>query len=117
MNKPKRQGTAWESTVVTLANTFGLEAERIAEGGSNDLGDVYIYTDDQTWVVEAKHRDRLNIHETVHKARQKAKPYPAVVWWKRSTRKAGNDRRSMVGVPVVAMDIETFLKLIGGTTE
>ena len=117
VNKPKRQGTAWESTLVNIAHSFGFgDAERLAEGGMHDLGDIRIPRDTDDFIIEAKHRDRLKVHEEVQNARIKARrggAYSAVIW-KRTTKKAGNDKRSQVGVPIVCMDIETFMLLIGG---
>lgn len=42
MNKPKAQGTAWESEFVRRAQAAGLLADRMPEGGMNDAGDVWI---------------------------------------------------------------------------
>ena len=119
VNKPKRQGTRFETAIVDIANSFGFEAERLAEGGMHDLGDVRILGHTDDWIIEAKHRERLKIHEEVQKARGKARnggAWSAVIW-KRSTRKKGNKQRSQVGVPIVCMDVETFFNLIGGTIE
>ena len=115
VNKPKNQGTRYESTIVTLAKVYGLEAERIAEGGSLDLGDIRIYTPDGDWIIEAKHRANLNIHQTVDKANAKAYPRRVAVFWKRSVRKKGNTNRTPAGPDIVAMRIDTFLEAIGGT--
>jgi len=45
VNKPKIQGTKWESEVVKRAMLHGLYGERIAEGGSKDIGDVYLFNE------------------------------------------------------------------------
>ncbi len=42
MSKNKNQGTRFESTLVNIANALGMNARRIAEGGSKDRGDVEI---------------------------------------------------------------------------
>lgn len=42
MNKPKQQGTAWESEIVRRAQDYGLTSARHAEGGSDDVADVWI---------------------------------------------------------------------------
>lgn len=115
-NKPKAQGTAWESATVAASQAFGLEAERLAEGGMNDLGDVRIYTPAGDWIIEAKHRTALNIHETLEKAIRKSGTPNTAVHWKRSARKKGNTNRTQVGVPIVAITYERFLELIGGQT-
>lgn len=112
-SRPKDLGTALETRVVRAAQDAGLIAERLAEGGANDLGDVRIYAE-QEWVVEAKDRMALNIHDALDKAIRKAGTPRAVVYWRRMARKAGNQRRHQVGQPVVAMTLEAFLELLGG---
>ena len=42
MSKPKAQGTRWETELVRRAHDRGLMADRIAEGGLNDRGDVWL---------------------------------------------------------------------------
>ena len=110
---PKQLGTAHETRIVRAAQNAGLVAERIAEGGVHDLGDVRIFAD-QEWIIECKDRERLNVHQTLEKAQAKAgTPWVAVVW-RRMTRKAGNERRTQDGPIVVAVDLERFLELLGG---
>jgi hypothetical protein len=53
-NPPKQRGTAAESAVVKLAQSFGLTAERRALRGAADEGDVWI--DGGRIVVEVKSR-------------------------------------------------------------
>ena len=41
MNKPKQQGTAYETYCVNRLNELpNTKARRLAEGGQNDLGDI-----------------------------------------------------------------------------
>ena len=63
-------------------------------------------------VVECKDRAQLPLHATLAKAQQKAGG-DAVVWWKRTEKKDGNERRTQVGRPLVAMSEELFLQLLG----
>ena len=42
MSKSKAQGTRWETELVRRAHDMGLMAARLAEGGSNDKGDVWL---------------------------------------------------------------------------
>lgn len=42
MSKVKAQGTAFETQIVQQAKSQGWQAERLAEGGSHDMGDVYL---------------------------------------------------------------------------
>jgi hypothetical protein len=53
-NPPKARGTAAESAIVKLAQSFGLAAERRALAGANDQGDVWI--DGGALVIEVKSR-------------------------------------------------------------
>ena len=106
MNKPKIQGTAFESWVVTKLNDSmgGLgDARRIAEGGANDKGDV-TYTDgfNQRWIVECKATQTLNVTRVLGKARKKGGEY-TVLMWKRLTKSKGNTQRTPDGEPVVVV--------------
>ena len=113
MNKPKMQGTAWESWMVKwlekIADLTG--ARRIAEGGGKDIGDIewYDYAG-QMWVGECKATQTLNVTRVLSKARLKS-PHPAttVLLWKRLTRSKGNTKRTPDGEPiVVVMGLDTF---------
>ena len=42
VNRPKNQGTSWESELVRRAQNAGLVAARHAEGGSGDVADIWI---------------------------------------------------------------------------
>lgn len=42
MNKPKMQGTGWESEFVARARSVGIMADRLPEHGSGDDGDVWL---------------------------------------------------------------------------
>lgn len=59
MSKSKAQGTRLESAVVERFRGLGLPARRIAEGGSKDIGDVYVkgsYLDEPPLVALVWHR-------------------------------------------------------------
>jgi len=50
----KRRGAAWE---IDLADDFvlrGLNAQRLPRAGRNDIGDVVLITDTDTYIIEAK---------------------------------------------------------------
>lgn len=106
VNRPKAQGTAHESWIVTALNEalhpWG-KARRIAEGGSNDEGDI-TYSDgfNQRWVIEAKATQTLNVTRVLGKAREKGGKYTVLVW-KRLTRSKGNSRRTPDGEPIVVV--------------
>lgn len=121
-SRPKDLGTRLETATVEAARAAGLEAERLAEGGSKDLGDVRIWSYEVdggviypslAYIVECKDRMALNIHEALQKAVAKG-GRRTVVKWRRMARKPGNTNRSEVGVPIVAMTEDLFLELIGG---
>ena len=118
MNKPKQQGTALESGLVKYFTDAGLKAKRLAEGGRNDLGDIELWSERAPWgygIVEAKSRANFNVHQGLAKAQKKALGHPAVVIWKKLTRKGDNERRSADGEPmIVAMPLHTFVELLGG---
>ena len=37
-----------------------MKAQRFAEGGSNDLGDIQLFVDGEEYFIEAKSRQNLN---------------------------------------------------------
>ena len=106
VNKPKMQGTAFESWLVTKLNEalFPFSpARRIAEGGSNDEGDIaYFDGFNQRWVIEAKATQTLNVTRVLGKARAKGGKY-TVLAWKRLTRSKGNTNRTPDGEPIVVV--------------
>lgn len=111
---PKSLGTRQETTVVNQALDAGLIAERLAEGGAKDLGDVRISTDTD-WIGEVKHRERLNIHRELDKALAKSGTPDTFVVWRRSVRKKGNVNRTQDGPVVVALTLDRFLELLKET--
>lgn len=115
VNKPKAQGTRYESWLVDTFNDCYLLAERLAEGGMHDRGDVEVQGV-RTFIVEAKARERLNVHQTLAHAEGKAAPDDAVVIWRKLTKTTpGAKRRTPDGKrDVVIMDLEVFIDLLGG---
>jgi hypothetical protein len=117
MGKMKSQGTSWESEVVKDAKALEMDACRIAEGGSEDEGDVEIQADTR-WLVECKARQNLNIQETLAKAIAKGKQQghtgPVAVVWKRLVKVAGNSKRTPVaGIRAVAIvEYELWLDIL-----
>lgn len=109
--RPKDLGTAHETRIVRAAQDAGLVAERIAEGGAADRGDVRILTDHE-WVIEAKDRQNLNIHQALAKAAQKAQTGRVAVVWRRMVRRPGNTNRTQDGPIVVALTLEAYLELL-----
>ncbi len=117
VNKPKAQGTAWESNIVERLKMEGFYAKRIAEGGAKDEGDVGFHdVTGEHWIIEAKATANLNVSQTLAKAKAKAPlgTLSAVVW-KKLTRKGDNQRRTPDGEPVVVvMDWDTYMLLVSG---
>ena len=120
VNKPKIQGTRFETYIVNKAKSLGMWSRRLAEGGSKDEGDLEIIPTNsppfgKRFVVEAKHRQNLNIHQTMAKAIEKCPDKDtSIVAWKKTVRKNNNKKRSADGVTTVyCMDEETFFNLIG----
>jgi hypothetical protein len=121
-NPGKQAGTRFETEIVRKAETVGLKAWRLAEGGPNDPGDVVIVTPDgDHYVVECKHRQNLPVHEALRKAQEKAAkadlPFMVdgvAVVWKRTLPNPDGGRRIPQGV-VVVLGLDDFLRLLGGT--
>lgn len=114
--RPKDLGTRLESATVIAAMDAGLIAERLAEGGMRDRGDLRILTNDE-WVGETKDRMQLNIHQALEKARTKSGTHRTFVVWRRMVRKPGNQRRTQAGPTIVALEVDTFLELLKETVE
>lgn len=90
MNKPKRQGTAWETALVRKAQDAGLMADRMPEGGMNDAGDV--------WIGDVPSREIV------------ALDIPVVAWSRLV--KNGDSRRIPSGArSVIVMDTADFLMI------
>lgn len=114
MSKQKQQGTAHESATVKALKSKGINANRLAEGGSADEGDVETWIAEVRWVLEGKARQTLNIQKTLGKARKKAGgKTPVAVIWKRLVPVAGKKNRQPVEGErvVVVMSMDDFLML------
>tara|TARA_B100000902_G_scaffold398298_1_gene464582 strand:+ start:3796 stop:4149 length:354 start_codon:yes stop_codon:yes gene_type:complete len=114
VNKAKKQGTNYETNIVNRLNKIeNFKAQRFAEGGSNDLGDIQLFIDDEEFFIEAKSRQNLNLHQTLDKAVTKSGDINTLVFWKKLKRKNNNERRTNDGVPeVISMSYELFVKLL-----
>ena len=116
MSKSKAQGTRFETYLVNRFREAGLSARRLAEGGSNDLGDIEIGT---RFIVEAKHRTNLaggptgTYRKAAEKAAARVGAIPVVIW-KRSVKRSGNTKRTQDGPPLVILSLDDFVELIGG---
>jgi hypothetical protein len=120
MSRPRDQGTRFESWLVDWLKRISpwiVTAYRLAEGGSNDEGDVrFVDAYDEEWTVECKATQTLNVTRVLGKARAKS-PAPAttVLFWKRLTKSTPEaKRRTPDGEPVVVvMGLDTFALLMG----
>ena len=113
-NKPKIQGTKFESATRDLLLDWGFKAYRLAEGGLKDEGDVQVEIDNGILpkpevVFECKARQNLNIHQTYHKATQKTDK-PVILAWKKLVNKGSSVRRSPDGVTTLYVIDEHLLK-------
>ena len=108
VNKPKIQGTKFESATRDLLLNWGFRAYRLAEGGFKDEGDVQVELPDEV-VFECKARQNLNIHKTYHKASQKTNK-PLILAWKKLVNKGSSARRSPDGVTTLYIIVEDLLK-------
>lgn len=124
-NKPKQQGTRHESWIVNELEAVEINARRLAEGGSEDEGDVEAFFSGDRWVLEGKARQNLNVQATLGKARRKAGGGRVAVVWKRLVRVAGMKNRQPVEgervVVVLSWDDFVFLVrnagLLDGTVD
>ena len=118
VNKPKIQGTAFETLTVNKLNAHGFKAKRLAEGGSKDLGDIEC---ENTFlnilpypkiILEAKHRANLNVHQTLFKSKEKAGG-DVILAWKKTKRKGNSKVRVADGERVVyIVDEDLMFKLL-----
>ena len=114
VNKPKIQGTKFESFIRDLLLDWGFKAYRLAEGGLKDEGDVQVEIDNGILpkpevVFECKARQNLNIHQTYYKATQKTDK-PVILAWKKLVNKGSSARRSADGIATLYVIDETLLK-------
>lgn len=122
VNKPKKQGTTFETAQVNLINKYNIhhKARRLAEGGNRDEGDIEFFRVDymlpsERWIMEAKNRQAFNLHQGLAKAKRKAGKYPVVIAWKKLKKVKGQKRRTTDGESVVyCMDEKTFFALLEG---
>ena len=63
-----------------------MKAQRFAEGGSNDLGDIQLFVDGEEYFIEAKSRQNLNLHQSLGKAIEKSSDENTVLFWKKLKR-------------------------------
>lgn len=88
MNKPKAQGTSWETALVRQCQAAGLLADRMPEGGSWDCGDL--------WIGDVPGRFSHDI---------------PIVAWSRLVKSDGTRRIADGARSVVVMSTEDFLTI------
>ena len=113
---PKARGTRQETAVVRAAQSAGLIAERLAEGGLADRGDIRILTDIE-WVGEVKDRERLNVHAELDKAIRKAGTLNTFLVWRRMVRRDPGKRRSQEGPVIVVVSLPRFLEMLAESVD
>ena len=119
VNKPKIQGTAFETLTVNKLNDYGFKAKRLAEGGSKDEGDIECevpFTSILPYprvILEAKHRANLNVHQTLAKAKEKAGDSDVILAWKKTKRKNNSKVRVADGERTVyIVDEDLMFRLL-----
>ncbi len=119
VNKPKIQGTAFETLTVNKLNDYGFKAKRLAEGGSKDEGDIECevpFTSILPYprvILEAKHRANLNVHQTLAKAKEKAGDLDVILAWKKTKRKNNSKVRVADGERTVyIVDEDLMFRLL-----
>lgn len=125
MSKQKKQGTTHESWIVNELTSHQHPANRIAEGGSQDEGDVEATLAGEKWVLEGKARSNLNVQQALGKARAKARAanggqeVPVAVVWKRLVRVPGLKVRQPVEGErvVVILGWDDYLSLVNKATK
>ena len=110
MNRPKDQGTRFETWLLRYLSGAGLNARRLAPAGLHDGGDIELVDGHgDVWRLEAKDRERLNIHQELAAIVSKAETagaLPALIWQRRIL-KAGNSRRTTLE-PVVILPLSVW---------
>lgn len=114
MSKAKVQGTTHESWIVNALAAAGITARRLAEGGTDDEGDVETGINGERWILEGKARQTLNVQATLGKARRKAGGLRVAVVWKRLVKVAGYQNRQPVEGEriVVVLGWDDFMSLV-----
>jgi hypothetical protein len=113
VNKPKAQGTAWETELVnSLSLDLGVQVVRLPEGGVYDRGDLSFEVAGTEVVIEARDRSSMQVHTATQKANRKATGALTALIWKRKILKPGNTVRSQVGRPVVVMPLHDWVELV-----
>lgn len=118
-NPNKNQGTKNETRRKRVHRAAGFLSGRVAEGGSQDDGDVWIIAHPEAdpegvgWIDEAKACANLNPHKTLDKAIRKSGHLRTVLSHKRLVRKDGAKRRGPDGlVEVVSAHPITYEVLL-----
>jgi Holliday junction resolvase len=118
VNKPKIQGTKFETETVNKLNDYGFKSKRLAEAGINDEGDIECFNEFSDLipkpriVLEAKHRQALNVHQTMAKAKEKAGG-DVILAWKKTVKKNNSKVRVADGERIVyIVDEDLLFKLL-----
>ena len=117
MNKPKKQGTAYETELRLLFQDRlgpGWDITRMADGGSLDEGDLLLrhLSTGYAFIIEAKNVGQMNIHTEVNNAIIAARDKPTAVAWRRLKKQPGNEKRTRVGPDIVALTVPEFIALL-----
>lgn len=110
-NPSKQKGTTYETGAVRFFNDKGIKAERLAEGGCYDEGDVRLSSWPWEFALECKNRKRIEMAkwfgEIEAKAERKGRT-PALL----IHRDGCGEKR--FGKGYVVIDADTFAELLKG---
>lgn len=103
-NPNKQKGTRWESAVAKFLQSKGFPVWRMAQTGVEDEGDLGGLP---SWAFECRDRQKIDLAKNVKDANQRAQAkgalYGVTVIKKRN---------ATVGDAYVAMDLETFARIL-----
>ena len=103
-NPSKEKGPRWESAVSKILQGKGFPVWRMAQTGTEDQGDLGGLPE---WAFECRDRAKLELSKNVNDANARAQAkgalYGVTVMKKRN---------SSVGSAYVAMDLETFARIL-----
>jgi len=74
-NPNGRKGSKFESDVMRWLREHGAVAERLIKAGAKDEGDLYVFLQGKTYILELKNRKRLALPAFWEEARDEAKNY------------------------------------------
>ena len=103
-NPNKEKGTRWESAVAKFLQSKGFPVWRMAQTGAQDEGDLGGLP---SWAFECRDRAKMDLSKNVRDANNRAQAKGALFGVTIMKK-----RNASVGDGYVAMDLETFAKIL-----